>query len=607
MSVGRGQWSRFHRLASISLLWLRRHLSSGLENRAEYSLRPTFGPTLPSWQQFRLLPKVLSATERQIALSLFVLVLVSGLALGWRQYENKTETLPQTGGEYSEGIVGNPTTANPLLATSDAAIDLAFLTHRGLFKSNEKGELVPDLAASWNLSEDQKTYFITLHQGLVWSDGEPLTAADVIFTFASTQEPKLGSPLSASFKDVVITTINDGLTVSFTLKEPYAPFVYALTIGLIPKHIWQNIPYELWSKAEANLKTVGSGPFRFNSLARDGQGNLRSYSLEPNPYSHDGQPFLHQLNLRFYPDQISALEALKQGTIDGLGDISRMDKAGLNSKRFVVYDINLPQYTAIFYNPNNNSALKIADIRQALSYGISRQSLIQSALSGQAQPATGPFTFGEIKSRTAAQAITFDPTKSVQLLTGAGYSRSETDQIFKKDNEPLAITLTFVDNEEQLRVAEEIKKQWQAIGVVVTLQPVLALNLQTEVINQRNYQALLTSEMIGLDPDPYPFWHSSQIATPGLNLAQFQNHEADQLIVEARQTTNFQSRIEKYVRFQEILRQESPATFLYSLNYSYAQNFSIKGFAHQIMGQPAERFLGAATWYKKTLRSWAQN
>lgn len=586
------------------MLWLRRNFGSGLENRAEYSLRPTFGAVMPSLRQFRLLPKVLSATERRITLSLFILIVVSGLALGWRQYEKNTSTTAQSGGEYNEGIIGNPRTANPLLATSDADVDLSFLTHRGLFQTNEQGQIVTDLAAKWNLSDDQKTYLITLQPGLLWSDGEPLTAADVVFTFDSAKQAKLASPLYTSYKDVSITALEDGLTVSFTLKEPYVPFLYALTVGLVPKHIWQNIPYELWSQAETNLKPIGSGPFRFSSLSRDGQGNLRSYVLEANPHNYNNKPFLKKFNLRFYPDQMSAIEALKQGAIDGLGDLSRRDKASLNPNRFIVYDITLPQYTAIFYNSNINAALKNPAVRQGLSYAISRQTLIQEALSGQAQPATGPFTFGQVKTQTAPEAITFDQTKSVQLFTSAGYSRPDPNQPFKKDDVVLEIVLTFVDNNEQLRVAEVIKKQWEAVGVSVKLQPVSALSLQTDFISTRNYQALLTSEMVGLDPDPYPFWHSSQVATPGLNLALFQNHEADKLLVEARQTSNEASRLEKYMRFQNILNSESPATFLYSLSYSYAQSYSIKGFSRQIMGQPAERFWGAANWYKKTLRSW---
>lgn len=561
------------------------------------------GRLWPTWRQVRLLPRILSAPERRTVLSLIILVLLSGLALGWRQYERTTSLKPQVGGEYSEGVIGNPRTANPLLASSDADIDLAFLTYRGLFRTDEEGQVVPDLADSWSLSEDRKTYLISLHPGLLWSDGQPLTAADVVFTFSSTQQPKLGSPLAASFRDIVVTAQDDGLMTSFILKEPYVPFLNALTVGLVPQHIWQNVAYDSWLQAEANLKPVGTGPFRFSSLTRDGQGNLRNYILEPNPYSHEELPFFKKFSLRFYPDFVSALEALKQGTIDGLGDLSRRDKASLNPRRFAVYDITLPQYTAIFYNPNTNNALKDAVIRQGLSYAINRPALIQEALSGLAQPATGPFAFGEVKTRTAAQAITYDPTKTVQLFTQAGFTRSGPNGVFSKDDAPLEITLTLVDTDEQRRVAEEVKRQWEAVGVKVNLQTVLASNLQTDIITPRNYQALLASEVVGLDPDPYPFWHSSQISSPGLNLAQFQNHEADQLLVEARQTADPGIRLEKYISWQNILHAESPATFLYSLSYSYAQSYAVKGFSRSVMGQPAERFLGAAKWYRRTSRS----
>lgn len=531
-----------------------------------------------------------------------MLILISGLALGWRQYELHTAPVPQIGGEYSEGVIGNPRTANPLLATSDADLDLAFLTHRGLFSTDAQGQIITDLAEKWILSEDQKTYLVTLRQGLLWSDGQPLTAADVVFTFESTKQAKLKSPLAASFRDVTVTALEDGLTIKFSLKEPYVPFIYALTLGLLPAHIWQNIPYENWLKSEANLRPVGSGPWRFNSLTRDSQGNILNYVLEPNPYNHANQPYLKRFVLRFFPDQASALSSLKQGSIDGLGDISRRERASLNPKRFAIYDLALPQYTAIFYNPNANEALKNIFIRQGLSYAINRPTLIQEALSGQAQPVTGPFIFGIIKTKASQGAITFDQTKTVQLFTKAGYTRNETDGLFMKDNQPLTITLTIVDNEEQLRVAEVIRHQWQAVGVAVQIQAVPAANFSSDVIMPRNYQALLASEVIGLDPDPYPFWHSSQVASPGLNLAMFQNHTADKLLVEARQISDPMARLEKYISFQNILRDESPATFLYSLTYSYAQNLAVKGFGRQTIAQPAERFWDSAFWYKRTVR-----
>ncbi len=582
---------------------MRQSFSSSHYNRAENSLLPAFGPILPSLNQFRLLPKILSQTEKRIALYLTLLILISSLALGYRIYENKTILAPQEGGEFNEGVIGNPKTANPLLATSDADLDLVFLTHRGLFRTDENGQIIKDLAEEWSLSQDKKTYFVKIKSGLLWSDGQPLTAADAVFTFESAKQTKLASPLAGSFRNINISLLDDGETISFNLKEPYSPFLHALTIGLIPRHIWQNIPYEKWQQTETNLKPIGAGPWRISSLTRDGQGNLRSYSLEQNPYSVNEKTYFKKLNLKFFPNMTNALEALRQGSIDALGDLSIREKASLNPRRFIIYDITLPQYTAIFYNPNTNNALRDPSIRQALSYAINRPALIQRALSGKAQPAIGPFVFGELKNRTSAGAITYDQTKSLQLFEKAGYTRSGQNNYLMKDGEELKISLTVIDYDEQIQVANEIKRQWAEVGVQTEIKPVAPLFLMNDVINPRNYEAILITQVMGLDPDPYPFWHSSQIASPGLNLAQFQNREADQLLVEARQISEMEARQEKYIKFLNILRQESPATFLYSLNYSYVQNNSIKGFARLIMGQPAERFWDTPKWYKKTVRT----
>ena len=563
--------------------------------RASLGRRPTI-------KQLSLLFRILSPQERRVGLSLIVLCLLTSSFFTIRWLERKTVAIAQRGGEYTEGIIGLPRTANPLLATTAADIDLAYLTSRGLFQNADQGVLVPDLAATWSVSQDQKTYQIKLRPNLYWSDGQPLTAADVIFTFHSLQDKKLSSPWEASFRGIEITNQDDN-SIKFSLREPYAPFLSALTIGIIPVHIWQNIPFAQWLKAETNLKPVGTGPYRFKSLTHTPDGQLLSYTLESNPFSHIGEPFLTKLTLRFYVDQTEAAKALRENSIEGLGGLTTLGLKTINQSDFNVYELALPQYTAIFYNPQRNPWLQDRSIRQALSYAINKVQLIQDGLAGAARPAIGPFAFNEVKIRNTTDIINFDPNKAAALLTTAGL-KLDKDKYYKKDGQTLELTLTILDSDEATTLAQIIKQQWENLGVKVNLETIPAYRLQPDITIPRNYQALLANEIIGSDPDPYPFWHSSQIASPGLNLSQFKNPEADRLLVEARQTTDQSARWEKYTRFQKILQTESPATFLYSTNYNYLIKKNLRGLTSTSINQPADRWRDIVGWYQQTKLRW---
>jgi len=554
----------------------------------------------PSWRQIKMLRRVLTPHEKYIAFGLLVLCLTSGLILSWRVYAEHTLLVPADGGNYTEGLVGNPRTINPLLASSEAELNLSRLVNRGLFKYTEQGELTTDLAQEWNLSDDKTTYRIKLKPDLKWSDGQNLTADDAYFTFLSAQDKTLNSPQSGSFKNVDISLSDDGWLV-FKLKEPYQPFLASLTVGLIPIHLWQNINPERWLLAEANLKPVGTGPWRFKSLSKDKQGNLIAYTLEPNPYTHTAKPHLNQIEVKFYSSLNDASDALKQGAIDGLGGLN-LNNENFSARKYNTLDLILPQYTAILFNPQQNSSLKDKRVRQALNYATNRLPIIQQALKGQARPANGPFTFGEAKLLTAGQNINFDQSKAQSLLKQAGLKQNKEGQYLGTDGQPLTINLTIVDQDDQLQVAELIKQQWKNLGVTVNIEPVPLWRLQMDVIEPRDYQALLASELTGLDMDLYPFWHSSQIAAPGLNLSLFQNRDADQLLSDARRTFNQTERLNKYVKFQQILTDESPAVFLYSQNYRYVVTKNLNGLNLNMISQPADRFYGSENWYIKTKR-----
>lgn len=176
---------------------------------------------------------------------------------------------------------------------------------------------------------------------------------------------------------------------------------------------------------------------------------------------------------------------------------------------------------------------------------------------------------------------------------------------FSEGGEALAltITLTTVDQSPLKEVAELIKEQWEALGVEVEIRTFPPTILEREIIKPREYQALLFGEVLGVIPDPFPFWHSSQKKDPGLNLSSYGNKAADALLEKARKEPDQLARLQMYEELQEIILQDSPAIFLYDLDYTYFVSDDIKGIQPQLIADPSQRFSAVSEWYIKTKRA----
>ena len=146
---------------------------------------------------------------------------------------------------------------------------------------------------------------------------------------------------------------------------------------------------------------------------------------------------------------------------------------------------------------------------------------------------------------------------------------------------------------------------WRAMGIKTTIQTIGSNQIVKDILRDRNYEVLLYGEIVGADPDPYPFWHSSQITYPGLNLALFINRTADKLLEDARATTTEKVRAEQYEKFQEILAKEIPAIFLYTPTYNFVASKDIKGIKLEQAFSPSDRFNDLGNWYLKTKRQWS--
>ncbi|MBI4426203.1 MAG: hypothetical protein HY567_01375 [Candidatus Kerfeldbacteria bacterium] len=552
---------------------------------------------LPSLRQLRYLSKVLAPTELFLVRALSGFVVVALIFLGARAYARNVVHLPRSGGEVVEGLVGTPQYLNPiLLGTNDVDRDLTRLLFAGLLKRNERQEIVPDLASSIDISEDKKVYTVTLRNNLRWSDGEPLNVEDALLTFSLIQDQLYKSPLRSQFRNVKIERLDDQ-TIRFTLNQASAAFLASLTVGLIPTHIWGDVPPTSFALVEYNVKPVGAGPFTFESLKRDAStGAIKEYHLARNDGYHGQRPYLDRLSLKIFPELLSAVDALQSKRVESLSVVPA--DARITLKQAQARDLQLPRYTAVFFNGRRN-LLKPIEVRRALAQSIPRAQIVIDILHGAATVVDGPFA-SDLPGHAGKLQPDYDPAAANAALEAAGWIKPEGSAVRKKGNDELALTLTIVDQPEDRAIAELIKQQWEGIGVKVELRPVDATLIAKEVIKPRNYDAFLYGEIMPGDGDLYPFWHSSQDRDPGLNLTTFFNKDADKLLEELRTTTDPAVVSEKRIAFQRLLAEQLHAIFLYSPYYTYGLAKRVQGFDVRYVTTPADRFANIERWYVKT-------
>ncbi len=555
---------------------------------------------LPTARQWMQLPRFLSPFERRLAALAMLFVLGGGAALGYQFVTTYAEQVPAVGGQYTEGLIGYPHYINPLYASaSDVDAGLARLVYSGLMRFDPQEGLVPDLAEAFTISEDEKVYTFTLREGLLWHDNEPVTSEDVFLTVSLMQNPDYRSPLSAAFSGIAVETL-DTRTVQFTLTEPYAPFLSTMTVGVLPAHIWQNVSPANAQYTQLNLKPIGSGPYRFAKLTKDNDGNLRSMSFVRNEHYHRGAPFIEQLNFKFFLEEERLVQALRNKNIEGASILPYQDvNSFIDERSLTLQRPSLRQYTGAFFNLKSTGAVADTKVRQALAAATDRHTLITTVHAGNAMAVATPLISGMPGYDPGATIPTVDTAAAATLLTEAGWTIPEGSSVRTKGDKTLTIPITVLDRPELVAVAEELRHQWETVGVAVNVLPVSPLALQNEVLKGRTFDVLVTGELYSLFPDPYPFWHSSQVPYPGLNISQLVSKEVDDAISTIRSTADQTARTEAFSKFEDGVMTNTPAIFLYQPTYPYALPNTIRNVDLPAIVTPADRFADVHEWYMR--------
>ena len=514
-----------------------------------------------------------------------------------------TKVVPAMGGHYIEGVVAQPRYINPILSqTSDADADLVELLYAGLFRYSSEGKLEKHIASDYTVSEDGKIYTVFLLPGVRFHDSQELTADDVAFTVRAIQDPAYKSPLRANWHGVEVAA-TDRYTIVFNLKKPYFGFLENLTVGILPKHIWENIAPDNFTLADYNLsQPIGAGPYFFDEMDKDSNGSILSIQMRSFSEYFSGTPFIDRITLRFYSDEEALFEAFDRQEIMGIHSVSQERVESVAQKSGTrLYEFALPRLFAVFFNTNKSAPLAYDEVREALNLATDREVIIREVLKGRGKAAAGPFLpFVQGYSENGLNQG-MDIARANALLDEKGWKRNDEGKR-AKDGTELSFELSVPDWPELMQTADLLRSQWQTIGVTATVKVMSQADLQQNSIRPREYEALLFGQGSMLDPDPYSFWHSSQKNDPGLNLAFYENKEVDTLLTDARETTDTGKRLEAYQKFQSLVAGDHPAVFLYSPSYMYAVSERVKGISVRPINVPAARWTDIGSWYIETRR-----
>ncbi|MBN1148070.1 MAG: peptide ABC transporter substrate-binding protein [Anaerolineales bacterium] len=541
----------------------------------------------------------------------FVVVVLALIAIGALLLTQQQTLLPgietvdepASGGVYTEALVGSPGRWNPLLDTYNSVdYDVDRLIYSSLMRFDHRGLPYFDLAQDMGISQDGKRYSFAIRPEAVWHDGEPVTSEDIIFTVELMQNEAI--PLPDDLKDfwgqVSILAINDK-TLQFTLPEPFAPFLDYLTFGVLPRHLLQDVALQDLADAAFNLKPVGSGPFRFESLIVEDE-KIAGLVLAAFQDYYREKPFIEKVVFRYFPDSASALAAYQQGEVVGISKITpdvlpqALKEAGLN-----LFTGRLPRLGLVYLNLANPKTPFFQDVavRRALLMGINRRWIVDRIFGGQAILADGPIFPESWAYYEGVERVPFDLDAAVTMLKEAGYTiPAEGGGVRSKEGIALAFEMAYPDEEIYTDIAEQIRRDWAKLGVEVRLMPVPYEELLADYLDPRTYEAALVELNLGRspDPDPYPFWHQAQI-TGGQNYSQWDDRQVSEYLEQARVIDDLDERARRYRNFQVRFSAELPALPLFYPVYSFGLDKQINGASMGPLYDPSDRFTTIASWY----------
>lgn len=503
------------------------------------------------------------------------------------------------GGIYNEGVEGRFTNANPLFATSDPDVTVSKLVFAGLLKPDASGRLVGDLASGYDVSNHGMTYTVHLRPHLTWQDGKPLTSSDVVFTYQTIQNPDVQSPLRNSWQGVNISAPDDH-TVVFQLPDPLVSFPYNLTNGIVPEHLLAKIPAVDLRSADFNtVHPVGAGPFEWQAVQVNGNGDpdtvQEQVALVPFANYHAGAPKLQEFVVQAFASRSQLIDAFKSKQLTAVEGLDSVPGQLKDDGTMVEHDLLLRAATMVFFK-TSQGVLADQHVRQALVRGTDQQQIIDR-LGYTTHAVKEPLLRGQLGYDPSLVQLAFNQKAAEKLLDKDGWKPGK-DGIRYKKGSPLEFTITAHNTSENRMVVWQLQRQWRSIGVKLDIRLESGSDFQS-TLAYHDYDAVLDGISIGVDPDVFVYWDSSQAdirSANRLNLSEYKNPSADESLEAGRTRLDPALRVIKYRPFLKVWRQDAPAVGLYQPRLLYLTNGPVAGLSDNPITSPADRFINVQNW-----------
>jgi len=496
------------------------------------------------------------------------------------------------GGTFIDSNKADIQTVHPFLVEEDVSYKAVSLVYEGLVGGDPRsGQISPTgLADYWEISPDNRTYTFHLNKDAKWHDGVDVTAEDVQFSADALANPDTGSVYTGTFVDTVESwRAIDDETFEMVAKEPFFTFLFDIqTLFIIPKHIWENVPYADWRNDPGATGTdpsrvIGSGPWKFQEW-RQGE----SVTLTRNDDYYGKVPYLDKYVLRIWPDQTAVVNALLNGEVDA-AELEASDVAAVEgtpgiavahypTRGFTFYEFNL--------DPEVTTKWQDQRVRQALFYALDRESIVNDILLGYGEVAQGTqpvVSYAYAPDRITTKYI-YDPEKAKSLLTEAGWTDTDGDGIVDKDGDSLSFELLYRSGsptEDQL--VAYLQDAWRAIGVDASPRSL-------------EFPALIeaTTTNPTFDIAIYGFlWDASFLQDAmfgcdqyqvGFNDMKYCNPELDAINDDARRTFDQDARRELLIQASNIVNDEQPVGIMYFLQDHDAYSDRLQNYSPSTWG-----------------------
>ena len=498
--------------------------------------------------------------------------------------ESYATTSWAAGGTYTEATLGSVNSLNPLFASTASEKTLSKLMFATLSAPDYSGHTGLGLAKSMTADEKGSTWTVKLREDLKWSDGEPLSNKDVLFTVSLLQNTNVASNYTTNLTGVKVSEGSGGELI-FKLPAAYANFPSVLNIPILPEHVLKDVEPQLLLEHSFSATPVTSGPFKYNATQAIGSSGEKVIYLERNPNYYKATTLLDDFVVHAYPTTDEIVKAINSGAITATAGLAPTDADKVNLGAF--YEKQTALSSGVFAFINCNSAVfEQKALRKAVQQGLDMRSLRAPLRDETALDY--PLTKSQVEIENYPELPEYNPDEAKATIA----------EKYNADDPSETIRLVTVNTGYLPALAENLRYQLEQLGFSVELvvsEPTQDFLLTT--LRPRNYDILLYEIELGSDPDLFAYYHSSQASENGLNLSNYKNAFASDLLLAARSTMDSNLRAKKYESFLKFWVDDAPAIGIYQVNMSYYVNKNVRSFSEDSrLVSATDRFADVSYW-----------